>query len=72
MRNTHAKSHSNYAVDIVQIFKVSRQGEPDRFRQVKNMIMKDTLTTLIVLFSLSIVKQIWLHSDIPFVYSFQM
>ncbi|XP_041018199.1 poly [ADP-ribose] polymerase 2 isoform X2 [Juglans microcarpa x Juglans regia] len=31
--NTHAKSHSNYDVDIVQIFRVSREGEPERFKK---------------------------------------
>ncbi|CAL5425981.1 unnamed protein product [Camellia sinensis] len=33
MKNTHAKTHSNYAVDIVQIFRVSREGETERFRK---------------------------------------
>ncbi|XAR61347.1 NAD(+) ADP-ribosyltransferase [Bertholletia excelsa] len=33
MRNTHAKTHSNYTVDIGQIFRVSREGEADRFRK---------------------------------------
>ncbi|KAI4349674.1 hypothetical protein L6164_010234 [Bauhinia variegata] len=33
MRNTHAKTHSNYTVDIVQLFKVSREGEAERFRK---------------------------------------
>ncbi|XP_057484410.1 poly [ADP-ribose] polymerase 2 isoform X1 [Actinidia eriantha] len=31
MRNTHAKTHSNYNVNIVQIFRVSRQHEAERF-----------------------------------------
>ncbi|XP_035538665.1 poly [ADP-ribose] polymerase 2-like isoform X2 [Juglans regia] len=33
MQNTHAKSHSNYDVDIVQIFRASREGEPERFKK---------------------------------------
>lgn len=33
-QNTHAKTHSNYTVDIVQIFRVSRKGENERFRKV--------------------------------------
>ncbi|KAK4273226.1 hypothetical protein QN277_021668 [Acacia crassicarpa] len=33
MRNTHAETHSNYAVDIVQIFRVSREGEAERYRK---------------------------------------
>ncbi|KAF6173589.1 hypothetical protein GIB67_022948 [Kingdonia uniflora] len=33
MQNTHAKTHSNYAVDIVQIFRVSRPAESDRFKK---------------------------------------
>ncbi|KAK2965174.1 hypothetical protein RJ640_019929, partial [Escallonia rubra] len=32
-KNTHAKTHSNYAVDIVQIFRVSREGEIERFKK---------------------------------------
>ncbi|KAL8548706.1 hypothetical protein ACS0TY_007826 [Phlomoides rotata] len=32
-KNTHAKTHSGYGVDIVQIFKVSRKGEAERFRK---------------------------------------
>ncbi|KAG9443824.1 hypothetical protein H6P81_015164 [Aristolochia fimbriata] len=35
--NTHAKTHSNYSVDIVQIFKVSRQGEAERFAKFSTM-----------------------------------
>ncbi|GKB93921.1 poly [ADP-ribose] polymerase 2, partial [Tanacetum coccineum] len=31
MKNTHAKTHSNYDVEIVQIFRTSRHGENDRF-----------------------------------------
>ncbi|XP_052186181.1 poly [ADP-ribose] polymerase 2 isoform X1 [Diospyros lotus] len=33
VKNTHAKTHSNYTVDIVQIFKASREGEAERFRK---------------------------------------
>ncbi|CBI36874.3 unnamed protein product, partial [Vitis vinifera] len=33
MENTHAETHSNYTVDIVQIFRVSREGEVERFRK---------------------------------------
>ncbi|KAI7982615.1 Poly [ADP-ribose] polymerase 2 [Camellia lanceoleosa] len=36
MKNTHAKTHLNYAVDIVQIFRVSREGETERFRKFSN------------------------------------
>ncbi|GER24726.1 poly [ADP-ribose] polymerase family protein [Striga asiatica] len=32
-KNTHAKTHSDYDVDIVQIFKVSREGEAERFEK---------------------------------------
>ncbi|KAL6626219.1 hypothetical protein ACP70R_029945 [Stipagrostis hirtigluma subsp. patula] len=31
--NTHGKTHSGYTVDIVQIFKVSRHGETERFQK---------------------------------------
>ncbi|CAN6561529.1 unnamed protein product [Malus baccata var. baccata] len=33
MRNTHAKRHSTYTVDIVQIFRTSKDGEVERFRK---------------------------------------
>ncbi|KAL7172119.1 hypothetical protein ACSBR2_031754 [Camellia fascicularis] len=36
MKNTHAKTHSNYAVDIVQVFRVSREGETEHFRKFSN------------------------------------
>ncbi|KAL2927715.1 Poly [ADP-ribose] polymerase 2 [Bienertia sinuspersici] len=32
-KNTHAKTHSGYTVDIVQIFRVSREGEDERFKK---------------------------------------
>ncbi|GAA0148454.1 DNA metabolism protein [Lithospermum erythrorhizon] len=31
MKNTHARTHSDYAVNIVQIFKISKEGEAERF-----------------------------------------
>lgn len=34
MRNTHAKTHSDYTVDIIQIFKVEKVGEEERFKKV--------------------------------------
>ncbi|TMW94770.1 hypothetical protein EJD97_009818 [Solanum chilense] len=33
MKNTHAKIHSGYAVDIVQVFRASRYGENERFQK---------------------------------------
>lgn len=39
MKNTHAKTHSNYTVDIVQIFRVSREGEAERFKKVMEYIL---------------------------------
>ncbi|XP_066311093.1 poly [ADP-ribose] polymerase 2-like [Miscanthus floridulus] len=33
LRNTHGKTHSGSTVDIVQIFKVSRHGETERFQK---------------------------------------
>ncbi|KAK4406998.1 Poly [ADP-ribose] polymerase 2 [Sesamum angolense] len=32
-KNTHAKTHSSYDVKIIQIFKVSREGEAERFEK---------------------------------------
>ncbi|XP_058200104.1 poly [ADP-ribose] polymerase 2 [Rhododendron vialii] len=36
VKNTHAKTHSGYGVNIVQIFRVSREGEEERFRKFSN------------------------------------
>lgn len=33
-KNTHAKTHSDYDVDITQIFKVLREGESEQFHKV--------------------------------------
>ncbi|CAJ1969733.1 unnamed protein product [Sphenostylis stenocarpa] len=33
MKNTHAATHSNYTVEIVQIFSISREGEAERYRK---------------------------------------
>jgi hypothetical protein len=33
--NTHEETHSGYTVDIVQIFKMSRHGETERFQKVR-------------------------------------
>lgn len=40
LHNTHAKTHSNYTVDIVQIFRASREGEVERYSKVR-MIYKN-------------------------------
>ncbi|KAL9685807.1 hypothetical protein QQ045_023261 [Rhodiola kirilowii] len=37
MQNTHAKTHSNYTVDIVHLFRVSREGEAERFAKFCNV-----------------------------------
>ncbi|XP_012082790.1 poly [ADP-ribose] polymerase 2 isoform X2 [Jatropha curcas] len=42
MQNTHAKTHSQYTVDIVQIFEIFREGEAQRFKKfstVKNRML---------------------------------
>ncbi|XP_009793726.1 poly [ADP-ribose] polymerase 2 [Nicotiana tabacum] len=36
MKNTHAKTHSGYTVDIVQIFRASRGDETERFQKFSN------------------------------------
>ncbi|XP_059625657.1 poly [ADP-ribose] polymerase 2 [Cornus florida] len=36
MKNTHARTHSNYTVEVVQIFRVSKEGEGERFRKFSN------------------------------------
>lgn len=33
IQNTHAQTHSNYTVDVVQIFAVRRDGESERFKK---------------------------------------
>ncbi|XP_038681240.1 poly [ADP-ribose] polymerase 2-A isoform X2 [Tripterygium wilfordii] len=37
MKNTHAKTHSNFSVDIVQVFGVSKDGEAERFSKFSSM-----------------------------------
>lgn len=37
MKNTHAETHSNYTVKIVQIFRTSKKGEAERFRKFSNI-----------------------------------
>ncbi|KAL6210371.1 hypothetical protein ACLB2K_015604 [Fragaria x ananassa] len=37
LHNTHAKTHSNYTVDIVQIFRASREDEAERYRKFLSM-----------------------------------
>lgn len=37
MHNTHAKTHSNYSVDIVQLFRVYRGCEDERFKKFSGM-----------------------------------
>ncbi|KAM1229106.1 hypothetical protein ACFX13_008322 [Malus domestica] len=37
LHNTHAKTHSSYTVDIVQIFRTSKEGEVERFRSTKGV-----------------------------------
>ncbi|PWA92131.1 Poly [Artemisia annua] len=36
MKNTHAKTHTNYSVEIVQIFRTTRHGEAGRFSKFSN------------------------------------
>ncbi|KAL2323662.1 hypothetical protein Fmac_028041 [Flemingia macrophylla] len=33
MKNTHAKTHSNYTVEVVHIFRISKEGEAERFKK---------------------------------------
>nr|GME06198.1 Poly [ADP-ribose] polymerase 2 [Ipomoea batatas] len=44
MKNTHAKTHSSYNVDIVHIFRVARDGEEERFQKVALGEMNELLT----------------------------
>ncbi|KAL3517429.1 hypothetical protein ACH5RR_020018 [Cinchona calisaya] len=37
MKNTHAKTHSIYTVDIFQIFRASREGEAERFKKAHKL-----------------------------------
>ncbi|XP_039685760.1 poly [ADP-ribose] polymerase 2 isoform X4 [Medicago truncatula] len=38
MMNTHAKLHSDYTVEIVQIFRTSKEGEAERFRKNRMLL----------------------------------
>ena len=37
MKNTHASTHNLYKLRIEQIFKISRHGEGERFRQFSSL-----------------------------------
>lgn len=37
MLNTHAATHSNYALELQDVFKVEREGEKDRFEQFSKL-----------------------------------
>lgn len=37
VRNTHAATHSQYELDIVQVFKISRLGEEKRFKPFRKL-----------------------------------
>lgn len=36
LTNTHGKTHSGYSIDVLQMFKVSRHGETERFQKFAN------------------------------------
>jgi hypothetical protein len=36
VKNTHAKSHSLYTVDVEDIFAVEREGEEENFKEFKD------------------------------------
>lgn len=36
LNSTHAPTHSDYTMTILDIFKVDRQGESDNFQQLHN------------------------------------
>lgn len=37
LKNTHAKTHDQYTLDLEQVFKISRHGEKKRFKPFKNL-----------------------------------
>ena len=37
VKNTHAKTHSNYNLDVEEVFDVSRKGEKQRYRPFKDL-----------------------------------
>ncbi|KAL5965047.1 Poly ADP-ribose polymerase 1 [Taenia solium] len=39
LRVTHAPTHSNYALEVLDIFSVSREGEAERFKTLDNRMM---------------------------------
>eukprot|EP01017_Pseudomicrothorax_dubius_P046066 TRINITY_DN8068_c0_g1_i1.p1 TRINITY_DN8068_c0_g1~~TRINITY_DN8068_c0_g1_i1.p1 ORF type:complete len:690 (+),score=247.15 TRINITY_DN8068_c0_g1_i1:45-2114(+) len=39
VRNTHATTHSNYGVDILDVFSLKREGEDDKFKDVGNRML---------------------------------
>ncbi|KAG2402938.1 Poly [ADP-ribose] polymerase [Vigna angularis] len=53
MKNTHAETHSNYTVDIVQIFRASREGEAERYRKEFYLKVVSSLICTVVLWFVS-------------------
>lgn len=39
LRITHAPTHSNYTLEVLDIFSVSREGEAERFKTLDNRMM---------------------------------
>lgn len=37
VKNTHAKTHRNYGLEIVEVFKVKRKGEKDRYKKYSGL-----------------------------------
>ena len=37
MANTHAATHSSYTLELVEVFKIEREGEPQRFKPFKKL-----------------------------------
>ncbi|KAK6618637.1 hypothetical protein RUM43_013028 [Polyplax serrata] len=43
VKNTHAKTHSNYTLDIENVFKIERKGEAQRYKKFKKLSNKKLL-----------------------------
>ncbi|XP_047140981.1 poly [ADP-ribose] polymerase 1 isoform X1 [Hydra vulgaris] len=43
VKNTHAKTHSNYSLDVIEVFSIERAGEKQRYRPFKDLFNKKLL-----------------------------
>ncbi len=62
LQNTHAATHSLYKMRIQQVFKCSKHGEKERFRDVGNRFVETENCDLVIDRSIHLLQ----NNDVPF------